>query len=77
MTDHTSDQNAGQQQSRPDVAAIRAHEKAHRDAATLDEAVLEGADDFDEEDIDPRKGMSDPALIRDIDSGKKTVNPYG
>lgn len=42
-----------------------------------DEPVLEGSEDHSEKDIDPRKGMSDPALIRDIEEGKKTVNPYG
>lgn len=43
----------------------------------IDEPVLDGSEDHSEGDIDPRKGMSDPALIRDIESGKKTVNPYG
>lgn len=44
---------------------------------TLDEPVLDGAEDHSEKDADPRKGMSDPALIRDIESGKKSRNPYG
>lgn len=43
---------------------------------TLDEPVLDGAQDEDP-DVDPRKGMTDPALIRDVESGEKTVNPYG
>jgi hypothetical protein len=43
----------------------------------LDEPVLDGSDEHPEEQIDPREGKSDPALIRDIESGKKTVNPYG
>lgn len=42
----------------------------------LDEPVLDGAEDHEETDVDPRKGMSDPALIRDVESAKKTTNPY-
>lgn len=51
----------------------------HDDKAeeTIDEPVLDGADETFNPDADPRKGMEDPALIRDIESGKKTVNPYG
>ncbi len=44
---------------------------------TLDEPVLDGAEDHSDTEVDPRKGMSDPALIRDIEHGKKTTNPYG
>lgn len=44
---------------------------------TIDEPVLDGATDHSDTDADPRKGDSDPALIRDIESGKKTTNPYG
>lgn len=44
---------------------------------TLDAPVLDGAEEHDETDVDPRKGEDDPALIRDVESGKKTVNPYG
>lgn len=47
------------------------------DETVVDEPVLDGADDHTEDDVDPRKGMSDPALIRDIEHGEKTVNPYG
>jgi len=47
------------------------------DEETLDEPVMDGADEKLDADVDPRKGMEDPALIRDIDSGKKTANPYG
>ena len=43
---------------------------------TIDEPVLDGAEDRTP-DADPRTGTSDPALIRDVESGKKTVNPYG
>ncbi len=44
---------------------------------TIDEPVMDGATDHEDTDADPRKGMSDPALIRDVESGKKTTNPYG
>lgn len=44
---------------------------------TIDEPVLDGATDHSEKDVDPRKGMDDPALIRDVETGKKTKNPYG
>ncbi|UOQ56759.1 hypothetical protein MUN78_13950 [Leucobacter allii] len=44
---------------------------------TIDAPVMDGATDHSETEVDPRKGQSDPALIRDIDAGKKTVNPYG
>lgn len=46
-------------------------------ADSLDEPVLDGAEDHSRDDIDPRKGLADPALIRDIDAEKKTTNPYG
>lgn len=44
---------------------------------TLDEPVMDGATEKFDPETNPRKGMDDPALIRDIDSGKKTINPYG
>jgi hypothetical protein len=58
---------------------------AERDAAAerdddeqvVDEPVLDGATEHQDTDVDPRKGLTDPALIRDIDAEKKTVNPYG
>lgn len=46
-------------------------------ADTVDEPVLDGATEVFDGDEDPRKGDSDPALIRDIKASKKTVNPYG
>lgn len=58
--------------TQPDAAKIDAEEPEEE----LDEPVLDGAEDHDETDVDPRKGMSDPALIRDVESGKKTANPY-
>lgn len=48
-----------------------------KERTELDEPVLDGADDHSSDDVDPRKGMSDPALIRDVEQGKKTTNPYG
>ncbi len=44
---------------------------------TVDEPVLDGATEHEGENVDPRKGLADPALIRDIDADKKTANPYG
>lgn len=44
---------------------------------TIDEPVMYGANEKFDEDADPRKGMTDPQLNRDPESGKKTVNPYG
>ncbi|MFV0434842.1 MAG: hypothetical protein ACK5LO_12770 [Leucobacter sp.] len=44
---------------------------------TIDEPVLDGADEKLEDDVDPRKGLEDPALIRDVESGEATINPYG
>lgn len=43
---------------------------------TIDEPVMEGADEVFEGNEDPRKGMSDPALIRHPEKGDKTVAPY-
>lgn len=48
-----------------------------KDTEKVDSPVLDGSEDHSEGDVDPRKGMTDPALIRDIESGEKTVNPYG
>jgi hypothetical protein len=53
------------------------HDNAGDDEESVDEPVLAGSEDHSEDDIDPRKGLSDPALIRDIKDAKKTVNPYG
>lgn len=44
---------------------------------TVDEPVMDGATDTFDGDEDPRKGRSDPSLIRDVEEGEKTVNPYG
>lgn len=69
---HEHQPNVPAQRNQNDEADAR-----REDIETLDEPVLEGAEEVIEEDIDPRKGQSDPALIRDVESGKKTVNPYG
>lgn len=49
----------------------------HENEEPIDEPVMDGAEEDFDEDVDPRKGMDDPALIRDIESEKKTANPYG
>lgn len=43
---------------------------------TIDEPVMDGADEVLEGDEDPRKGKSDPALIRHPEKDDKTVAPY-
>ncbi len=43
---------------------------------TLDEPVMDGATDHSDDDVDPRKGDEDPALIRDLEEHEPTVNPY-
>lgn len=42
----------------------------------VDEPVMDGADEVFNGDEDPRKGMSDPALIRHPSKGDKTAAPY-
>lgn len=47
---------------------------------TLDHPVMDGSTLSDEEErevVNPRRGMEDPALIRDTEHEKKTRNPYG
>lgn len=46
------------------------------DAESLDTPVMDGATDTFNGNEDPRKGQSDPALIRHAEEGKKTVNPF-
>lgn len=43
---------------------------------TIDAPVMDGATEVFEGNEDPRKGQSDPALIRHPEEGKKTVNPF-
>lgn len=46
---------------------------------TLKHPVLDGASEFygnaAEEELDPRRGMEDPGLIRDTETGEKTPIP--
>lgn len=44
---------------------------------TQDEPVMDGATDEFDPAQNPRKGMSDPRLNRNPETGKKTTNPYG
>lgn len=46
------------------------------DEDTLDKPVMDGADNEFAEDSDPRKGESDPALIRHPSKDDVTVAPY-
>lgn len=50
--------------------------KKELDDNTLDEPVMEGAEQHEGSDKDSRKGQSDPALIRHPEKGDKTVAPY-
>ena len=43
----------------------------------LDEPVLNRSEEPSPADVDPRKGLDDPALIRDPEDPHPTVNPYG
>ena len=53
-----------------------ANDATHDNEATLDAPVMDGATKIFNGDEDPRKGQSDPALIRHPEEGKKTVNPF-
>ncbi|MGO3147981.1 MAG: hypothetical protein ACTIJ6_09925 [Leucobacter sp.] len=55
----------------------KTNDEQHKSEEVLDEPVMDGANDHSDDDKDPRKGEEDPALIRDVESGKKTANPYG
>lgn len=52
--------------------------REHENDKTTDEPVLDGAEEIFEGDEDPRKGMSDPALIRHPSEGEadKNIAPY-
>ena len=52
-------------------------DRKHHPEETLDEPVMDGATETFDPNADPRKGEDDPALIRDVESGKRTTNPYG
>ncbi|MEB4614013.1 hypothetical protein [Leucobacter sp. M11] len=51
------------------------HHSSH-DEETLDEPVMDGADEVFADDSDPRKGESDPALIRHPSKDDATTAPY-
>ncbi|GAA1617957.1 hypothetical protein [Leucobacter chromiireducens] len=42
----------------------------------IDEPVMDGATDTMDNSADPRKGQSDPALIRHPEKGDKNTAPY-
>lgn len=44
--------------------------------APQSEPVMDGAEEVFEGDEDPRKGQTDPALIRHPSEGDKTAKPY-
>lgn len=46
------------------------------DKETLDEPVLDGADEVFDGDEDPRKRQSDPGLIRHPEKDDKNTAPY-
>ncbi|GAA1318462.1 hypothetical protein ACFSWE_07330 [Leucobacter albus] len=43
---------------------------------TIDEPIMDGATDTQPSDADPRKGQSDPALVRHPEKDDKTTSPY-
>ena len=70
---HDSDAN---EEVRNGSQRMTDHSDAADEQETLDEPVLDGATEPDSPDVNPRKGMADPQLIRDIETERKTVNPY-
>ncbi|MGO2141496.1 MAG: hypothetical protein ACTH30_13920 [Leucobacter sp.] len=56
--------------------AKHAHDANEATPETIDEPVLDGATEPDDPDVDPRKGMTDPQLIRDTEAERPTVHPY-
>lgn len=46
------------------------------DKETIDEPVMDGANEVFDGDEDPRKGESDPALVRHPSEEDKTTAPY-
>lgn len=67
--DEKNEKNENEQSSQP--------EGDRTERTTVDEPVLDGATEHANADVDPRKGLTDPALIRDVEADKKTANPYG
>ncbi|MFF8816745.1 hypothetical protein ACF07D_01945 [Leucobacter sp. NPDC015123] len=52
------------------------NEKKKPTEDTVDEPVMDGADEEFDGDANPRKEQSDPGLIRHPDKGDKTTAPY-
>lgn len=55
---------------------IDMNEKKQPTEDTVDEPVMDGADEEFDGDANPRKGQSDPGLIRHPDKNDKTTAPY-
>lgn len=51
-------------------------DKKNPDEETIDEPVMDGADENFDGDEDPRKGQSDPGLIRHPEKDDKNTAPY-
>lgn len=51
-------------------------EKIEPKEGTIDKPIMDGADEKFEGDEDPRKGRTDPALIRHPEKDDKTIAPY-
>lgn len=52
------------------------NEKKHENEETLDAPVMDGSTEEEASNVDPRKGQSDPALIRHPEKDDKTSAPY-
>lgn len=52
------------------------NEKKQESEETLDEPVMDGSTEEEASNVDPRKGQSDPALIRHPEKDDKTSAPY-
>lgn len=72
---------SGRPKPRPPKSPDRAqeqpmNEKKHASEETLDEPVMDGSTEEEASNVDPRKGQSDPALIRHPEKDDKTSAPY-
>ncbi|WP_161937387.1 hypothetical protein [Leucobacter sp. G161] len=52
------------------------NDKKNTEEETIDEPVMDGADEEFDGDEDPRKGQSDPGLIRHPEKDDKNTAPY-
>lgn len=52
------------------------NDKKNTEEETMDEPVMDGADEEFDGDEDPRKGESDPGLIRHPEKDDKNTAPY-